>query len=304
MPIIDVHSHLGDILYHHGGHLIYRKGIPMPTGFDIVSYNESMLQRSFGIGDKLYPLVKGWATKVERARNFAATLENMGDSLDELGIDYTVCLPIAPYVSYRDLAEARRRDQRILPFTSIDFALGSEAIKQVREDIEDGALGLKLHPIIQARPLNDPLVLATLQAIEEYRVPVLTHAGVSQYYLGKESVRNKPENGDIPAVEALVRAFPGINFVVGHAGLFQVKDVIKRLGSLSNVWVDTSFQPPEIISRLISVFGDDKVMYASDWPYGYRPPAFKAAKIACKNDADLEYKVFYENAAKLLGLVR
>lgn len=304
MPIIDVHGHLGDILYHQGGHLIYRKGIPMPSGFDIVSYNESMLQRSFGIGDKLYPLVKGWATRVERARNFAATLENMSQSLDDMNIDYAVCLPIAPYVSYRDLAEARRRDGRILPFTSIDFALGSEAVKQVREDIEDGAMGLKLHPIIQARSLNDPLVHATLEAIEEYGVPVLTHAGVSHYYLGREAARSKPENGDIPAVEALIKAFPHIKFIVGHAGLFQVKDVIRRLGNQSNVWVDTSFQPPEMISRLIDVFGDTRVMYGSDWPYGYRPPAFKAAKVACKNDSALEHKVFYENAAKLLGMVR
>lgn len=303
MPVIDVHSHLGDILYNHGGHLIYRKGIPMPTGFNIVSYNESMLQRSFGIGDKLYPLVKGWATRAERARNFAATLENMGESLDELGIDYTVCLPIAPYVSYRDLAEARRRDERILPFTSIDFALGAEAIKQVQDDIEDGALGLKLHPIIQCRSANDPLVHAVLKAIARYNVPVLTHAGVSHYYLGKESGLNQPENGDIPAIEAMVRAFPEINFVVGHAGLFQVKDVIKRLGDLDNVWVDTSFQPPETIEKLMQVFGTEKVMYASDWPYGYRPPAFKATKLACKGDAALEGMVFYENAAKLLRLV-
>jgi hypothetical protein len=103
MKIIDVHSHLGDILYHNGGDLIYKQGIPMPRTFDIVTYNESMLHRSFGIGDKLYPIIEPWATRAERRRNATATLENMSHSLDETGIEYTVCLPIAPYVTYMAL---------------------------------------------------------------------------------------------------------------------------------------------------------------------------------------------------------
>jgi predicted TIM-barrel fold metal-dependent hydrolase len=302
MGIIDVHSHLGDILYPNGGKLIEKQGVPMPSAFDLVAYNESMLHRSFGIGDKLYNLLYKWATKAERNRNFAATLENMSHSIDEVGIDYTVCLPIAPYVTYADLAKAREKDPRILPFTSIDFALGEGAAKQVMQDVAEGACGLKLHPIIQRKRLDDPLLLQVLQEYSSVKKPVLTHAGVSHYYLGEEDQLNHPDNGKINYVELLVRTFPNIDFIVGHAGLFQVDEVMTRLKGLDNVWVDTSFQSPEVIQKLIKTFGADKVMYASDWPYGYRKPALKAVTVACKGDKALEQMLFYENAARLLKL--
>jgi hypothetical protein len=302
LKIIDCHSHLGDILYPDGGKLIAKKSIPMPDKFDIVTYNETMLQRSFGLGEVLYNLVEHWATKVEQTRNAAATLENMGKSLDSNGIAYTVCLPIAPYLTYRDLAEARLQDERVLPFTSIDFSLGDKAFSEVEHDIEDGAVGLKLHPIIQRRPLNDPMLLELLQNYSRLKKPVLTHAGVSHYYIGAEKGLNNPENGKISNVETLVKTFPGINFIIGHAGLFQVGQVCRQLKGLDNVWVDTSFQSPENIKKLIKTFGPEKVMYASDWPFGYREPALKTVKIACGGDKGLEEMIFFRNAADLLGL--
>jgi hypothetical protein len=51
LRIIDCHSHLGDILYPDGGKLIAMKNVSMPDKFDIVTYNETMLQRSFGVGE-------------------------------------------------------------------------------------------------------------------------------------------------------------------------------------------------------------------------------------------------------------
>lgn len=302
MPIIDVHGHLGDILYPNGGALIGKKDVHMPKMFDLQTINEKGMNRTYGLGALPYALLGYWATKAERARNFTATLENMQKSLDEAAVDYTVCLPIAPNVTYDDLAHARTLDSRILPFTTIDFGLEGKSKAKVTKDMLDGALGLKLHPIIQNRPLNEPTVLDVLQGFEVHNRPVLTHAGMSQYYLGAEKGRNTPENGKIQYIEALVRTFPKLDFVVGHAGLFQVNDVMRRLKGLENVWVDTSFQSPEIIRELIAVFGAEKVMYASDWPFGYRLPHIKTVQVACRGDKELEKLLFYENAKRLLRL--
>jgi hypothetical protein len=51
---------------------------------------------------------------------------------------------------------------------------------------------------------------------------------------------------------------------------------------------------------LLSVFGQERVMYASDWPYGNQKPAVKIIKKACCGDKSLERRIFYENAAILL----
>ena len=86
------------------------------------------------------------------------------------------------------------------------------------------------------------------------------------------------------------------------AGLEDVDDTIELLAGLKNVSVDISFQSPGKIRELIKAFGAERVLYASDWPYGNRIPAVKAVKAACRGDWDLERLIFYENAATLLGM--
>jgi predicted TIM-barrel fold metal-dependent hydrolase len=166
----------------------------------------------------------------------------MQRSLDEASVDYTVCLPIAPYVTFDDLARARQQEPRILPFTSVDFTCEHDIAAQLAEDRERGALGLKLHPIIQSTRLDDPRTREALRACSDLKLPVLIHGGVSNYYMGKEKSRNIPTNGRIAYIENAIRDFPAVNFIVGHAGLFQVKEVCRRLKGLSNVWVDTSLK--------------------------------------------------------------
>ncbi|RPI91517.1 MAG: hypothetical protein EHM32_10530, partial [Spirochaetales bacterium] len=100
--IIDAHSHLGDILYPNGRELIYKKNVVMEKLYDPQGNNEKLLMRSLGLGKYLYPMLKKPATRAQRARNLTATLENMQRSLDEAGIDFTVCLPIAPNVTFED----------------------------------------------------------------------------------------------------------------------------------------------------------------------------------------------------------
>lgn len=300
--IIDVHSHLGNILEFGGGALIDKTGVKKENIIDLVSVSEAGLNRTYGLGSIPYTLFRRWVTKAERARNATATLENMQLSLDEAGVDYTVCLPIAPYVTYSDLLQASKKDTRIIPFTSVDFTDQKNMIAKLDSDIRNGAYGLKLHPIIQQVSCTDSRTMEVLQSFKKHKKPVLTHAGISTYYLGKEKHRNNPEYGNIKDIETMVRTFPDIHFIIGHSGLFQVNEVIKRLKGCNNVWVDTSFQSPWIIRKLIKAFGVERVMYASDWPFGYRPPAIKTVKLACRGDKMLEELLFYKNAAKLLSI--
>lgn len=300
--IIDMHSHLGDILYPNGGDLIYKKGAVMEKIHDPQADNEKLLMRNFGLGKFLYKFLLKQATIGQRARNAMATLENLQKSLVRAGVDYTVCLPIAPYVTFEDLAEATATEGRIIPFTSIDFTRNHDLGEKLSRDIKQGARGLKLHPIIQRMPLTSRPTMDAVQIFAQFNKPVLVHAGISHYYLKDEAEKQSPENGNIADVEVLVRSFPNVNFIVGHAGLFWQDQVRKKLWNCKNVWVDTSFQSPGIIRKLIRTFGSERIMYASDWPWGFRRPHIKTVKAACKGDRTLEKMIFFENAAGLLGM--
>ncbi len=300
--IIDMHGHLGDILYPDGRRLIYEKGVTMQRMWDPQKTNEAQLNRTYGIGKLIYMVTGHWATLGQRARNFTATLENFQRSLEDTGIGLAVCLPIAPYLTFEDLAEAKLQEPRVLPFTSIDFTREHNIAEKLAGDVASGAMGLKLHPIIQNVSLHDPRSLQALQEFGKHRRPVLIHSGPSHYYLGKESVKNTPEFGKIKYIAEIIRNFPSINFIVGHSGLFWINEVCSMLAGLPNVWVETSFQSPRMVRKLIRLFGPERVLYGSDWPFGNRPPHLKIIGLACKNDSALKERLLYKNAKELLNL--
>jgi len=301
-PIIDVHGHLGDILYPEGGALIGRLGVEKEPVFDPTALSEARLHTDpMRLGKLLHSLFSTSVTRAERARNATATLENLSRSLDETGISHAVCLPIPPHVCFEDLTTAAREDVRIVPFTGIDYA-AAEPSSKLAADVRAGARGLKLHPIIQKVPLTSTETRAAVEEFAPHALPVLVHCGISSYYLGAEKEREEPRYGAIHFVDALVRDFPSVRFIAGHAGLFEVGKVISQLSSLPNVWVDTSFQSVSRVRQLIDAFGPERVLFGSDWPYGARPPALQIVREACRGDQGLERHILFENAAELMGI--
>ncbi|MFY9396863.1 MAG: amidohydrolase family protein [Desulfomonilia bacterium] len=301
LKIIDVHTHLGDILNPGGGELIEKTGVRKRRIFDPVSLSEAMLHRKFGMSRFINPLLGRWITMAEIERNAIATRENFRKSMDEAGIRFSCCMPIPPYVTFEDLRRASQKDAGIIPFTGIDY-VHRDFEQTLARDVANGAKGLKLHGIIQRMPLTSGDVFSAVEAFVPHGLPILIHCGVFSYYRGSRRENEEPEYGKVQYAEKLISSFPKARFIVGHSGLFEVNEVIERLYRYENVWVDTSFQPPSTIRKLIRAFGPEKVMYASDWPYGNRLPAVRAAKKACRGDRSLEDRIFWKNAAELLKM--
>jgi uncharacterized protein len=302
--IIDIHTHLGDILYPDGGRLIDQKNVRKEIFFDVISLSEFLSHT--GISDAmdqwLYKKIYTLVTRASRARNATATLENMRRSMDETGVVKSVCMPIPPYLTFDDLENARQKDDGVIAFTGVDYTRKYDVASALKSDVSKGAKGIKLHPIIQRVPMDNRKTFEAMEAFAPFQLPVLFHCGISSYYLGAE--QQEKENADFGAIayaRELVANFPNITFIAGHAGLFQYRDVMDLLGGFKNVMVDTSVQSPGHVKKLLNVFGPERVMYASDWPFGNRKSAIKIVKKACCGDKSLEKQIFYENAAALLG---
>ncbi len=304
MLIIDVHTHLGDILYPGGGELIYKRGARKNITLDLVAVSEAVLFKTNAVMDWLMNnLLEDQITKACRARNKTATLENMRKSMDETGVEKNVCLPIAPNLVFEDLLKAAEFDAGIIPFTTVDFTKNYDVESALKWDVKRGAKGLKLHPIIQKEPLNSKKTFEAVEAFASFNLPVLFHSGIQSYYVGEEKFLVQDTSyGELHYARELVAAFPNVSFIAGHAGLFQCRDTMELLGGFKNVYVDTSFQAPERVKELIRVFGSEKVMYGSDWPWGNRVAAMAATRKACCGDKSLEKQVFSENARQLLQL--
>jgi len=303
MEIIDSHSHLGNNHYPNGGELIEKTGVKT-NSFDAITIVELAQYRQSFIGDIYLKIFHWWLAKSTIDRIFTATRENMRNSMDEAGVAYTVCLPMSlNFVSFEDLLKAKAKDPGIIPFTGIDHTKNYDYNQVYTSHVKAGAKGLKLHPIVQRLPLNHKKTFEIVEAFAPYGLPVLFHSGaLDYYYREKEKVNQIPELGEVKYAEELVRAFPKVKFIAGHAGTTEIDDTIALLGKYKNVWVDTSFQSPGNIRRLVITFGAEKVLYASDWPYGSRSPAIKAVKKACRGDKSLERLIFCDNARALMKL--
>jgi predicted TIM-barrel fold metal-dependent hydrolase len=303
-PIIDVHAHLGDILFPGGGKLIGMKGIKKRGRMDVVALSE-WFHHGFAQDDAYYGT---WFHKKEIQgnikRNASGTLENFLQSMEQVGISHSVALPVPPNLTFDDLLPAAADNSSLIPYTGVDFSREYDVHSALKQDVQAGAKGMKLHPILQCEKLTSERTFAAVEAFAPHNLPVLVHTGICYYYTSAadKTTREQPLNGNMKDVLSLVAAFPGVNFILGHAGLMQWHELKASVHSLKNVWVDGSFKNPKGIRELVDVLGVDKVLFGSDWPWGNRKPALKILNKACKGDKKLERAILFENACELMDL--
>jgi predicted TIM-barrel fold metal-dependent hydrolase len=301
-PIIDAHAHIGDIMHPGGRDLIWETGVKKRLIWDPISTWAAMGFRNFGLGNLHYRLLRKQVIVAEQVRNATGTLENLRRSMDGLGITYSACMPIFPYVVFDDLAQAAQKDPGVIPFTSLDVAAGEDFASRLADHKQAGAKGLKLHAILQNVSLDDQRTHLAVEAAGRTGLPVLFHCGIAHYYNNKEPYRDTPAYGAVEYARNLVGEHPDVQFVAGHAGMFEMEEVIAKLAPFKNVSVDTSVQSSANIRRLLHTFGPDRVLFASDWPFGQVRASLACAKAACKKDVTVIRKVLYGNAARLYGM--
>lgn len=301
LKIIDVHSHMGNILYPDGGDLIFQRGVKRRFWLDPARIRELNLWRPVRFLER-FLYIEALTVRGDHAKNASGTLENMRGSMDEVEIWKTVCLPVFPYVTFDDLHKAAQMDDGVIPFTGFDPGREYDLEAGLQADVARGAKGMKLHPIIQNEPLTSRRTLEAVEAFAKHRLPILLHTGVATYYLGEERSKQNPAYGQIRYSRELVAGFPSVPFIIGHSGLRQVEEVIDGMADLDNAYAEISFMNPETIQRLLDAFGPDRVLFGSDWPWAWRDTALKAVKAATGGDPGLERAILHSNAASLLAL--
>ncbi|MFK7800870.1 MAG: amidohydrolase family protein [Anaerolineae bacterium] len=301
MKIIDIHTHLGDILYPRQNSLIWEQGVKKTPDWNDVyeKYNWPEWPRFHSVFGKLTHRLNILAGQ---KRNQIATLENLQQAMENNGVERCAVLSVYPYVPAEQVIEASQKDSRVIPFTGPDYSPdAADHTGRFCDEISKGTKGLKLHPILDKIPLDSPQTFEVVEAFAPHNRPVLFHSGYAFYFAKKEERANeRPEFGEIAPTIPLIEAFPNVNFIAGHAGLGQVQEVIETLAKYPNVFIDTSFQPPHMIRALIDAFGPERILYGSDWPWGGMEVAKRCVEIACKDDNRLKEQIFYNNSVALI----
>ena len=166
----------------------------------------------------------------------------------------------------RVLAWAAEADGRLLPFCRLDPA--EEPVAESERCLQAGARGIKLHPRAQdfdfdGKEMDDVFALA-----ESAGVPILIHAG-----------RGLPPLAD--GLVQLALSHPQTTLILAHGAICDQGILTTRLADHERVLYDISCFFPLDVIELFARVPAERIVFASDPPYGRPAPTlYLALRIA------------------------
>jgi hypothetical protein len=153
----------------------------------------------------------------------------------------------------RVLAWAGESENRLIPFCRLDPA--EAPVAEGERCIAKGARGIKLHPRAQAFAFDSTEMDGIFTLAEAAGVPILIHAG-----------RGMPPIAD--GLADLAWRHPDVVLILAHGAICDQGILTSRLADHPGVLYDTScFFPVDLIELLARVPAE-RVVFASDPPYG------------------------------------
>ena len=238
------------------------------------------------------PLIYTEMSRRLMATDATAMLAEMAES----GVSQSVVVAMDPFVPTEDiLRDCARLPGLLLPFGSVD-SQAEDYLERFARLLEMPILGIKFHSDLQQLPLGSPrlhAMMEVLDASEKRYLPVYLHTGNFPIYRPLEAPWEE-------ALPGLLSAFPRLTFVCGHAGWDAPDSALEAARAFSNLYLETSWQPPRLIRHLCDNLGPERLLFGSDYPLFSQRRALRNVRAALN---DTEYaQVTAGNAQRLLRL--
>jgi predicted TIM-barrel fold metal-dependent hydrolase len=162
----------------------------------------------------------------------------------------------------RVLQWARESDARLIPFCRLDPA--EEPLAEGERCLSDGARGIKLHPRAQDFVFDGQEIDAVFGLAESANVPILIHAG-----------RGLPPLAE--GLVALALRHPGAVLILAHGAICDQGILTTRLADHPGVLYDISCFFPLDVIELFARVPAERIVFASDPPYGRPAPTLYLA---------------------------
>ena len=194
-------------------------------------------------------------------RHLQLSVDDLLRLMDEADVARAVACAVDRFLAVHNregndlvLAAIRAHRDRLTGMAAANPWFEDKAVEEVRRALGEGLAGLVLHPVYQGFRLSDSLVHPLLEVAADHNVPVYAHtgsAGVAEPF----------------HVVELARAFPSVNFLMGHAGASDYyTDAVRALDFAENVWLETSRNGPGNYGLFMSSGRLDRVVFGSSAP--------------------------------------
>ncbi len=201
--------------------------------------------------------------------------------------------------------EVARQHPQLIPFISVDPSMGGEeAVAELTACLRAGARGIKLHPATQRYEPSDKRLWPLYEEAQRLELPIISHSGLS---FGRKLAAFASPNAFAPVLEQ----FPRLTLVLAHLGEGYVDESFELAERCPNLFFDCSyavegsadppFIPDEDVTAIFRRLGVERVLFASDWPWGH--PTRDADRIRRLPLTDDEKRqILSENARRVLGI--
>ncbi len=295
MRIIDIHTHLELNLPGIPGNT-HRKKPPRLFMYlnERLGYN-SVLWKKGNYPDFIRMLI----SMDNQIRLSMASVENLIREMDSNDVSVSIVMPIAPYISSQDYLNKIENEPRLLTFAT-SHPSDQNWIGNLKEAMNKGCRGLKIHPILQELSPQSEFYFNLLEEYRGYGKPVLTHAGEFDYFIPHSKYSRF---GRLSQFEKMVSSFSDIPFILGHMGLHDSEGAMQLAVKYENVYLETSFQSVNTVRKALKLVGENRVLFGSDWPEAEQRIPLNIARKVAISDHNLAERILWKNAEDLLGSV-
>lgn len=193
-------------------------------------------------------------------------LDELVAEMDESGVSRSVFAPVSTRPeqvrSINDFALGLVDHPRIIPFGTLHPHF-EDVPGEIERLLAGGIRGVKLQPFFQGYTFDEPQTAEMFEGIGD-RLVVLMHGG-------QEIIRI---DDVVPHAEALARLLerhPKLRMIVAHMGGYEMWEEVEAHLVGAGVWFDLSYTfgraPDDVIERICSSHGWERVVFGSDFPW-------------------------------------
>lgn len=220
--------------------------------------------------------------------------EDLLERMDRTGVSSSVVLAVPPVVPNEAILAASAKSDRLIPF--ISPCPDSAPEPQIERLLQSGGRGIKVHPILQQVKVDGEYVTRVARMAAEKHVPLVIHAGGSGRLFGLPT-RHRTEPVEFAR---LARRVPEATIVVAHIGLWECPEILREVIPFQNLFLDLSFQSPEVLRRVRQTVPLNRLLLGSDSPMGNVSIVLENCVLAGFSEPELR-AVFWENPKRLIG---
>lgn len=231
-----------------------------------------------------------------------STVRDLEDALEEAGVDSAVVIAHPPLISNEFILEVCSGRSNWIPAVNIPKQIENPAAT-LKSFVRQGAKILKIHPSLDGEGAKSARYRKLLRTADDLGLPVIIHTGCIHSNL----LFRKPDLGEVTEFTEWFETYRNVRFVLAHMNYHEPQAALDLCEEFPNLWVDTSWQPVEVIGEAVRQIGAERVLFGTDWPIlgdnirVGKERIFKGVSTGLLNPKQAEL-ILGGNAVKLLGL--